>query len=62
MRKYNLPVINSKSNSGKIRKCLAAGFFAHAAKKDPREGYKTVIEGHQVYIHPSSSLFNKAPE
>lgn len=46
MAKYNLPVINSKSNSGKIRKSLTAGFFSHAAKKDPKEGYKTIIEGH----------------
>jgi ATP-dependent RNA helicase DHX8/PRP22 len=37
--------------------CL--GFFTNAAKKDPQEGYKT---NQQVFIHPSSSLFNKNPE
>jgi ATP-dependent RNA helicase DHX8/PRP22 len=36
--------------------------FRHAAKKDPQEGYKTLVEGTPVYIHPSSALFNRAPE
>ena len=34
----------------------------HAAKKDPQEGYKTMDDGQVVYIHPSSALFNRAPE
>ena len=34
----------------------------HAAKKDPTEGYKTLVEGQPVYIHPSSALFNKNPD
>ncbi|KIL71559.1 hypothetical protein M378DRAFT_194672 [Amanita muscaria Koide BX008] len=36
--------------------------LTHAAKKDPQEGYKTLVEGTPVYIHPSSALFNRAPE
>lgn len=39
-----------------------AGFFRNAAKKDPQEGYKTLVEGTPVYIHPSSALFNRNPE
>lgn len=27
-----------------------------------QEGYKTLVEGTPVYIHPSSSLFNHNPE
>ena len=34
----------------------------NAAKKDPQEGYKTLVDGNPVYIHPSSALFNKNPE
>ncbi|KNZ54192.1 adenosinetriphosphatase, partial [Puccinia sorghi] len=30
--------------------------------KDPQEGYKTLVEGTPVFIHPSSVLFNRAPE
>ena len=45
-----------------VRKCIVAGFFTNAAKKDPQEGYKTMVEGTPVYIHPSSALYNKNPE
>jgi ATP-dependent RNA helicase DHX8/PRP22 len=40
----------------------------HAAKKDPNEGFRTLLDNQQVYIHPcktlilASSLFNKGPE
>jgi ATP-dependent RNA helicase DHX8/PRP22 len=34
----------------------------NAAKKDPQEGYKTMVESQPVYIHPSSALYNKNPE
>lgn len=62
MQKYNLEVHKSRGKYSKVRKAICAGFFAHAARKDPKEGYRTLIDGHQIYIHPSSSLFNKAPE
>ena len=45
-----------------IRKTIVSGFFFHAAKKDQKGGYRTLVDDHQVYIHPSSSLFNKEPE
>lgn len=45
-----------------MRRAIASGFFRHAAKKDPQEGYKTLVEGTPVYIHPSSALFNRNPE
>ena len=44
-----------------MRKAICSGFFTHAAKKDPQEGYKTMDEGQVVYIHPSSALFNRNP-
>jgi len=34
----------------------------NAAKKDPHEGYRTLVDGQPVYIHPSSSLFQRQPE
>ncbi|KAH8051038.1 helicase [Aureococcus anophagefferens] len=45
-----------------VRRAIVAGYFTNAAKKDPQEGYKTMVEGNPVYIHPSSALFNKNPE
>ena len=41
-------------NFMKIRKAITAGFFFHAARKDPQEGYRTLVENQPVYIHPRS--------
>lgn len=45
----------------RVRRAIASGFFRNAAKKDPQEGYKTLVEGTPVFIHPSSALFNRQP-
>lgn len=62
MERHNLTLRSCDSDVSKVRKAIAGGFFAHAAKKDPKEGYRTLLDNHQIYIHPSSSLFNRAPE
>lgn len=46
----------------RVQKAICSGFFRNAAKKDPQEGYRTLIDQQVVYIHPSSSLFNRQPE
>ncbi|KAI1853332.1 hypothetical protein JX266_002038 [Neoarthrinium moseri] len=46
----------------KVRQALCSGFFRNSARKDPQEGYKTLIEGTPVYLHPSSALFGKQAE
>ena len=46
-----------------VCKAIAAGFFTHVARRDAHEGgYKTLVEGQPVFIHPSSSLINRSPE
>ena len=62
MDRYKLDVISCGKNYNKVRKAICSGFFAHAARKDPQEGYRTIVENQPVYIHPSSSLFNKNPD
>jgi ATP-dependent RNA helicase DHX8/PRP22 len=62
MDRYKQDIISCGKNYDKVRKAICGGFFRHAAKKDPQEGYKTLVEGTPVYIHPSSALFNKGPE
>lgn len=49
-------------NTDIIRKVLCSGFFRNSARKDPQEGYKTLIESTPVYLHPSSALFGKPAE
>jgi len=48
--------------SCKIRRAICSGFFFHSAKKDPQEGYKTVVENTPTYIHPASALFQRQPD
>jgi ATP-dependent RNA helicase DHX8/PRP22 len=62
MDRYKLDVVTCGRNFNQIRKAIVAGYFRHAAKKDPQEGYKTLVDQQCVYIHPSSSLFGKNPE
>jgi ATP-dependent RNA helicase DHX8/PRP22 len=62
MDRYNLNIVSAGKNYQKICKAITAGFFANAAKKDPQLGYRTLVDQNPVYIHPSSSLFNKNPE
>ena len=62
MDRYKLEIETCGRNFTKVRKAITAGYFTHAAKKDPQEGYKTMDEGQVVYIHPSSALFNRNPE
>ncbi|KAI3710655.1 hypothetical protein L2E82_40444 [Cichorium intybus] len=62
MDKYKLDVVSAGKNFTKIRKAITAGFFFHAARKDPQEGYRTIVENQPVYIHPSSALFQRQPD
>nr|GMD50516.1 probable pre-mRNA-splicing factor ATP-dependent RNA helicase DEAH5 [Ipomoea batatas] len=62
MDKYKLDVVCAGKNFTKIRKAIAAGFFFHAARKDPQEGFRTLVENQPVYIHPSSALFQRQPD
>ncbi|XP_073116371.1 probable pre-mRNA-splicing factor ATP-dependent RNA helicase DEAH5 [Elaeis guineensis] len=62
MDRYKLDVVSAGKNFTKIRKAITAGFFFHAARKDPQEGYRTLVENQPVYIHPSSALFQRQPD
>lgn len=62
MDRYRLLLISAGKNYKVICKAITAGFFTNAAKKDPQEGYRTLVDQNPVYIHPSSALFNKNPE
>jgi ATP-dependent RNA helicase DHX8/PRP22 len=62
MDRYRLNVVSCGTKYIRVCKSIASGFFMNTAKKDPQEGYRTIVEGQPVYIHPSSSLFNRQPE
>lgn len=62
LHRYKHDIVSAGKDYNLVRRAIASGFFRHAAKKDPQEGYKTLVEGTPVYIHPSSALFNRNPE
>ena len=61
-QRYKHQMVSCGRNTVKVRQALCSGFFRNSARKDPQEGYKTLIEGTPVYMHPSSALFGKPAE
>lgn len=62
MDRHKLDVVSAEKNTVRVQKAVCSGFFRNAAKKDPQEGYRTLVDSQVVYIHPSSALFNRQPE
>lgn len=58
VNRYKLDVCAVR-NSTKVRNAIASGFFFHAAIKDPQQGDQTLLENQPVYIHCSSSVFQR---
>lgn len=58
--RFKYPIISCGSKTDSVRKALCSGFFKNIAKRDNNEGYKTLQEQTQVYIHPSSSIKNNS--
>jgi len=62
MDRYKFPIISTGNDYNRIRKCITAGYFGNACRKDPQEGYRTLTDHQQVYIHPASALYQRNPE
>ena len=62
MDKHKLDVVSCGKSTARVQKAICSGFFRNAAKKDPQEGYRSLVDSQVVYIHPSSALFYHQPE
>lgn len=62
MARHKHSLVSCGRNTQKVRQALCSGFFRNSARKDPSEGYKTLVEGTPVFLHPSSALFGKPSE
>jgi ATP-dependent RNA helicase DHX8/PRP22 len=62
MDRFKQNIMSCGNNYDLVRKAICGGYFRNAAKKDSQEGFKTVVEGTPVHVHPSSSIFQKQPE
>lgn len=62
MDRHKLDIKSAGRDTQLVQKAICSGYFRNAVKRDPQEGYRTVVDGQTVYIHPSSSLFQNQPE
>ncbi|EDO05376.1 RNA Helicase associated domain (HA2) family protein [Babesia bovis T2Bo] len=62
MDRYRFKVVSCGNNAEVISKSVCAGYFHHSARRDPQEGYRTIVDQQNVFIHPSSALYNRSPE
>jgi ATP-dependent RNA helicase DHX8/PRP22 len=56
MARHKHAVVSCGRNTIKVRQALCSGFFRNSARKDPAEGYKTLVEG-----TPAPTFFKVAP-
>lgn len=62
MDRHKLNVVSCGRQTIHAQKAICSGFFRNAAKRDPHEGYRTLVDNQIVYIHPSSAIYQKQPE
>ncbi|XP_035514791.1 ATP-dependent RNA helicase DHX8-like [Morone saxatilis] len=62
MDRHKLDVVSCGTATMRVQKAICSGFFRNAARKHPHDGYRTLIDQQVVYLHPSSTLFNRQPE
>ncbi|CAB3398143.1 unnamed protein product [Caenorhabditis bovis] len=62
MDRHKLNMVSCGRDVQRVQKAICSGFFRNAAKRDPQEGYRTLVDGQNVYIHPSSAVFQHQPE
>ncbi|XP_056285408.1 ATP-dependent RNA helicase DHX8 isoform X1 [Pseudoliparis swirei] len=62
MDRHKLDVLTCGPATMRVQKAICSGFFRNSARKHPHDGYRTLIDQQVVYLHPSSTLFNRQPE
>ncbi|KAG5984410.1 hypothetical protein E4U55_004872 [Claviceps digitariae] len=50
---------DAQAKADQIRRCLTAGYFAHAARMQPDGTFRNVEGGTVMHAHPTSLLFNR---
>ena len=61
LTKFKVKLVSCEGDVKAIQKCITSGFFANAARLHYSGAYHTVRDDHELYIHPTSVLFNATP-
>ncbi|XP_030068758.1 putative ATP-dependent RNA helicase DHX35 [Microcaecilia unicolor] len=61
LSKFKVPKKSSEGDPDPILRCIVSGFFANAAKLHSTGVYRTVRDGHELRIHPTSVLYAEKP-
>ncbi|KAK8212052.1 ATP-dependent RNA helicase-like protein DHX8 [Phyllosticta capitalensis] len=63
LERHRSRIASCGADTKRVRKALCSGFFRNSARKEPSEGgYKTLVEGNIVHLHPSSALNGRHAE
>ncbi|KFO19412.1 ATP-dependent RNA helicase DHX8 [Fukomys damarensis] len=62
MDRHSLDVVSCGKATVHVLKAICSGFLRHVSKRDPQEGYHKLLSQWGVYLHPSSTLFNRQPK
>jgi len=59
MSRVQVTVASCSGDVDTVRRCLTIGFFANAARLDASGVYRTVRDGVELALHPSSVLYTE---
>ncbi|CAG0921664.1 unnamed protein product [Notodromas monacha] len=59
LKRFRIPLVSAKGDAVRVRRCVAAGYFANAAILHHSGQYRTVRGGVELKIHPSSVLYDQ---
>lgn len=62
MDRHKLDVVSCGKNTAKVQRAICSGFFRNVAKRDPQEGYRTLVDSQVVFVHPSSAIYQRQPD
>lgn len=57
LKRFKVPLVSCDGDSDSVLRCIVAGYFSNAARLGLDGKYRTVRDGQQVQVHPSSVLY-----
>ncbi|XP_014676096.1 PREDICTED: probable ATP-dependent RNA helicase DHX35 [Priapulus caudatus] len=61
LQRFEIPLVSAEGDADRICRCIAAGFFANAARLHYTGEYRTVKDDLPIHVHPSSVLYALKP-